>query len=83
MGIKLKRRYKTHFSSLRGLINSWNLIPDSPLDEFDSVNHMCLSLLYKGADKFKISDSIHHELTINYGFSIDKKGSDTLTEEIM
>ncbi|SNZ01235.1 hypothetical protein SAMN06265377_3072 [Flagellimonas pacifica] len=83
MSTKLKKRYKIHFSSLRDLINSWNLIPDFPPDEFDSVNHMCLSLLYKGADEFKLSESIHHELTKNYGFSLNKEDSNTLSKEII
>ena len=82
MSIKLKKKYKNHFSSLRSLINSWNLIPDSPPDEFDSVNHICLSLLYKGADKIKLVDCIHHELTTNYGFSVEKKDSAKLVDEI-
>ncbi len=83
MSTKLKKRYKIHFSSLRDLINSWNLIPDSPSDEFDSINHMCLSLLYRGADEFKLGESIHRELTTNYGFSMDKEESDTLSKEII
>ncbi len=82
MSSKLKKRYKIQFSELRSLINSWNLIPDSPPDEFDSLNHMCLSMLYKGADKTKITKSIHLELTTNYGFSIEKEDSAELAEEI-
>lgn len=83
MSTKLKRRYKVLFSNLRDLINSWNLIPDSPSDEFDSVNHLCLSLLYKGADELKLGKSIHYELTINYGLSIDEVDSDTLAKEVI
>lgn len=83
MSTKLKKSYKIHFSSLRDLINSWNLIPDSPPDEFDSLNHMCLSSLYKGADELKLGISIHHELTINYGLSMDELGSDTLAKEVI
>ncbi|UJH68386.1 hypothetical protein [Allomuricauda sp. SCSIO 65647] len=83
MSTKLKKRYKIHFSSLRDLINSWNLIPDSPLDEFDSVNHMCLGLLYRGADEFKLREAIHHELSVNYGFSIEKQESELLTKQVI
>jgi len=83
MSTKLKKRYKIHFSSLRDLINSWNLIPDSPHDEFDSVNHMCLSFLYRGADEFQLREAIHHELSINYGFSIDKQESELLTKQVI
>ncbi|MBD0851958.1 hypothetical protein [Maribacter arenosus] len=82
MNNKLKKEYKIQFSELRSLINSWNLIPSSPADEFDSLNHMCLSMLYKGADKNKITKSIHHELTANFGFSIEKEDSAKLAREI-
>lgn len=83
MSTKLKKRYKVHFSSLRDLINSWNLIPDSPPDEFDSLNHMCLSLLNRGGDEFKLREAIHHELSVNYGFSMDKQDSELLTKQVI
>ena len=83
MDKRLKRKYKNQFSSLRDLINSWNLIPDSTPDEFDSLNHLCLSLLNKDADEFKLKKSIYHELTVNYGFSIGKEDSDTLAKEVI
>ncbi len=36
-----------------------------------------------GADEFKLGESIHHELTTNYGFPMDKEESDTLSKEII
>ncbi len=83
MSFKLKKEYKERFSELRDLINSWDLIPDSPLDEFDSLNHLFLSMLYKGADQFKITKSIHHELNVNYGFSMKIEDSGKLASEVL
>lgn len=44
-------------------------IPESPSNEFDYINHMCLSLLYRGADRIKLGGALHHELNTNYGYS--------------
>lgn len=79
---KLNKEYKVHFSSLRDLINSWNLIPESPPDEFDSINHMCLSLLYRGADRIKLGAALYHELTTNYGYSVEKHSTDVLAKQV-
>ena len=79
---KLNKEYKVHFSSLRDLINSWNLIPESPPDEFDSINHMCLSLLYRGANRIKLGAALHHELNTNYGFSVDIHSTDVLAKQV-
>lgn len=79
---KLNKEYKVHFSSLRDLINSWDLIPESPPDEFDSINHMCLSLLCRGADRIKLGASLHHELTTNYGYAVDKHSTDILAKQV-
>lgn len=49
MNSQLKKEYR----ELREIINSWELTPDSPNDEFDSINHLFLSQLYKGSDNFK------------------------------
>ena len=83
MNIKLKKEYKQKFSELRAIINSWELIPDSPTDEFDSINHLFLSQLYNGSDKFKISKKIQFELTNNYGFSIEHIDSNKMTIEVL
>jgi len=65
------------------LINSWDLITDSTSDEFDSLNHLFLSMLYKGADQFKITKSIHHELKANYGFYIEIEDLGKLANEVL
>ena len=83
MNSRLKKEYKKGFSELREIINSWELIPDSPDDEFDSINHLFLSQLYKGSDKFKISKAIQFELINNYGFSIEHIDSNKMTTEIL
>ena len=83
MKSKLKREYKRKFKELRTIINSWELIPGSPEDEFDSINHLFLSQLYKGSDKSKIAKTIHLELTHNYGFDMEFLDSEKITIEVM
>lgn len=55
--------------NLRQLINNWNLIPGSPKDEFDLLNHKLISLLTKGADTQKIYNVLRSELITYYGLS--------------
>ena len=83
MNSRLKKKYKKEFSELREIINSWELIPDSPSDEFDSINHLFLSQLYKGSDEFKISKTIEFELINNYGFSSEYIDSKKMTVEVL
>ncbi len=64
-------------------MNSWELIPGSPSDEFDSINHQILSHLYKGADFEKVSRVLDSEMTVNYGLSTDLKDAEKITTEIM
>jgi hypothetical protein len=40
---ELKTKYNVDFSELRKVINSWNLIPGSPNDEFDHLNDKILN----------------------------------------
>ncbi|WP_321287654.1 hypothetical protein [uncultured Sunxiuqinia sp.] len=63
---------KTEFyfweKDLRKLINSWDLIPGAPSDEFDSLNHTILSHLNRGeADKYKKFNVLRIELITYYG----------------
>ena len=83
MNSRLKKEYKHKFSELRQIINGWNLIPDSPEDEFDSINHLLLSQLYKGSDKFKMTKVLHHELTVNYGFAAEFLDIDNILNEVI
>lgn len=80
---KLTKEYKERFLELRGLINSWDLIPDSPLDEFDALNYLFLSMLYNGSDQFKITRSIHHELNLNYGLSMTIGNTEKTANEVL
>jgi hypothetical protein len=65
---QIKKEFQENFLELRDVLNSLELIPGSPSDEFDSLNHQILSHLYKGADFEKISRVLYSELTIYYGF---------------
>lgn len=83
MKSKLNKEYKQRFSQLRTIINSWDLIPGSPSDEFDSLNNLFLSQLYKGIKEVEIVKVIYFELTTNYGFSIEKDEVQKMTEEVL
>lgn len=83
MKSRLNKEYKRRLNELRVIVNSWNLITDSPIDEFDSINHLFLSQLYKGTDEFKIRQMIHFELTNNYGFSSDQIDAKEMTTEVV
>ena len=78
----LKKEFKEKFRELREIINSWELIPGSPKDEFDSLNHQVLSHLYKGADNNKITRIIDSELTVTYGLSVKTEEAEKIANEI-
>ena len=79
---EIEKKFQERFLALRKILNSWDLIPGSPKEEFDSLNHQILSHLYKGADFEKISRVLSSELTVNYGLSTNTGGVEKLTEEI-
>ena len=58
---ELERKYIGDFSELRKIINSWNLIPGSPKDEFDNLSNKILSQLYKKVDEEKIFKILESE----------------------
>ena len=78
----LKKGFKEKLRELRKIINSRELIPGSPKDEFDSLNHQILSHLYKGADCDKITRIIDSELTVTYGLSIRTEDAEKIASEI-
>lgn len=79
----LKREFNGRLSELRKIINSYELIPDAPSDEFDSINHQVLSNLYRGADVKKITRIIESELITNYGFFADEIVPDKMALEVI
>ena len=83
MKSKLKTEYIRKFNELRSIINTWELIPGSPLDEFDSINHLLLGHLHKESDEFKISKAIQFELTNNYGLDVEHTASKKMTIEVL
>lgn len=66
---ELKQKYASDFLQLRKLINSLDLIPGAPRDEFDCMVNKTLGHLYKGSDADKIAEVLASELTIRYGLS--------------
>lgn len=82
MKSRLEQDYKIKLIELRKLINSWELIPDCPDDEFDSINHLLLSQLYKGADKHNTTKALLHEISVNYGIDISMADIKTKIDEV-
>jgi hypothetical protein len=66
---ELKRLVNSWERALNKIIVNWELIPGSPLDEFDSLTHKLISHLTKGAKKEKIYEILESELITNYGLS--------------
>ena len=58
----LKKEFQERFFALRKILSSWDLIPGSPKDEFDSSIHKITNHLYKGADFEKITRVLSREL---------------------
>ncbi len=79
----IKKDFKNRFSELRKLLNSWDLIPGAPKDEFDALNHQILSHLYKGADFEKVNRVLESELKVYYGLYNDEFSGEEMTAEIM
>jgi hypothetical protein len=82
MNIELKQKYLSDFSQLRKIVNSWNFIPDTPSDEFDSLTNKILSHLYKDFDFDKITKVLSNELTEYYGLFLSESDSQKLTKDI-
>ncbi|MHA3047733.1 hypothetical protein JSO59_010315 [Riemerella anatipestifer] len=80
---ELKRKYNGDFSELRKIINSWNLIPGSPKDEFDNLSNKILSQLYKQADDEKIFRILESELIVSYGFFRTETDVQNFTRQII
>lgn len=80
---ELSREFQGNFSQLRKIINSWDLIPGAPGNEFDSLNHKLLSQLYMEADTEKINRILQSELIITYGLFESEFDATDLVSEIM
>ncbi len=65
------------------MINSWDMIPGAPKDEFDGLNLQVLSNLYQGADLEKISRVLKSELIVTYGLYTDEFNSLDMATEII
>lgn len=80
---ELTREFKGNFSELRKIINSWDLIPGSPNDEFDYLNHKLLSQLYKNPEPKKINNILQSELIVYYGLFSNEFDATNLVSEII
>ena len=82
MSKELKRKFQFQQKELRKIINSWNLIPGFPTDEFDALNHKILSHLGQQLGIEKLEKVIHSELITYYGLSVDSEESKELASEV-
>lgn len=78
-----KREFKFQEKELRKIINSWNLIPGSPVNEFDALNHMLLGHLGQENGKEKIAKVIYNELIIRYGLDIRQGDAEKFATQIL
>lgn len=76
-------QYHSQLGVLRKIINSWNLIPGSSTDEFDTMANKILSNLHKGSDFEKIQDIITSDLVTIYGFYNYEIDVESFANEIM
>ena len=83
METDLRREFKYQEKELRKIINSWDLIPGSPNDEFDSLNHKLLGHLGRVADEKKISKVIYSELIVTFGLDIEQSESNGMAAQVM
>lgn len=79
----LKSEFEGKFLELRKIINSYDLIPHAPSDEFDALNHKTLSNLYQGADFDKIKRVLESELISYYGLFPNEAEVNKLAFEIV
>ncbi|TVL97383.1 MAG: hypothetical protein CV087_22400 [Candidatus Brocadia sp. WS118] len=79
----LKRKFKFQEKELRKIINSWNLIPGSPADEFDALNHLLLGHLGRENGKEKMVKVIYSELITNYGLTIKQADAEAYATQIV
>ena len=79
----LKREFKFQEKELRKIINSWNLIPGSPSDEFDALNHKLLGRLGRENGKEKIEKVIYSELIAYYGLDIKQTDAEEFATQIL
>ncbi|CAL2107598.1 conserved hypothetical protein [Tenacibaculum sp. 190524A02b] len=80
---EINKDFNNKFSELRILLNSWNLIPEAPKNELDSLNFQILSHLYKDATFNKIKRVLKSELSTTYGFYKDEFEAEEIATEIM
>lgn len=76
-------KYNRDFSHLRKIINSWNLIPESPIDEFDKLTNNILSQLYQNPLRENIEKIFQHQLIDYYGIYTEKFKADKFVTDIL
>ena len=80
---EIKNNFKKDFLELRKIINSWNLIPDSPEDEFDSLNYKILGHLYKNTNVNEIGNILKNYFIVDLGYLDEEINTDIFSYEIM
>ena len=87
MALKMKNelRHKIHFleKKLRKLINSWELIPGCPSDEFDALNHKILSALMNNKDDQKIKGIILSYIVVDLGMFTNQDEIESKYDQII
>jgi len=79
----LRDQYYSQIGLLRIIINSWELIPGSPSDEFDTLANKLLGHLHRGADIKKIQNILASDLATIYGLYIQEADTEAYAHQIM
>jgi hypothetical protein len=79
----LLNRYNEQLAELRKVVKNWNLIPGSPIDEFDALCNKVISHLYIGTDEEQIRGVIESELLVRYGLRSNEFDSERLAAAVM
>lgn len=80
---ELTREFLGNLSELRKIVNSRNLIPGAPNDEFDHLSYKLLSQLYKEVNIGKINNILQSELIVHYGLFENEFDASHLVIEII
>ncbi|MFZ1749895.1 MAG: hypothetical protein WAU01_06870 [Saprospiraceae bacterium] len=80
-----KQRSRIHFleKSLRKLINSWQLMPGCPNDEFDDLNNKILSCLVNQKNQNRVKGIIETYVKVDVGLSMHEEEIETKFQEVM
>ena len=80
---KNRDKYYFYEKELRKLVNSWEINPGSPNDEYDQLVHRLLSNLINQRDHLKIRGIIESYITIDLGLFTNEVDLEKAHQEVI